>query len=68
MIKNNLIIALRNFRNQPGYTFLNIFGLTLGIASTLFILLFITEESRFDTHHENFIYQLSYNSNIVHIF
>ena len=36
MIKNNLRIALRNFKNQPGYTFLNIFGLTLGITSTLF--------------------------------
>ena len=52
MIKNNLRIALRNFKNQPGYTFLNIFGLTLGITSTLFILLYITEESRFDTYHE----------------
>lgn len=51
MINNYLTIALRNFRKQPGYTFLNIFGLTLGIASTLFILLYITEESRFDTHH-----------------
>ena len=53
MIKNYLIIALRNFKKQPGYTFLNIIGLTLGITSTLFILLYITEESRFDTHHEN---------------
>ncbi|MEL6923370.1 MAG: ABC transporter permease [Bacteroidota bacterium] len=51
MIKNYLLIALRNFRRQPGYTFLNVFGLTLGIAATLFILLYITEESRYDTHH-----------------
>lgn len=61
MIKNYLIIALRNFRRQPGYTFLNIFGLTLGIAASLFILLYITEESRFDTHHEKAdrIYRIS---------
>lgn len=52
MIKNYLTIALRNFKRQPGYTFLNIFGLTLGIAASLFILIYITEESRFDTHHE----------------
>ena len=61
MIKNYLKIALRNFRRQPGYTFLNIFGLTLGIAATLFILLYITEESRFDTYHEKAdrIYRIS---------
>lgn len=52
MLKNYFTIAFRNFKRQPGYTFLNIFGLTLGIAATLFILLYITEESRFDTHHE----------------
>ncbi|MEO1259022.1 MAG: ABC transporter permease [Bacteroidota bacterium] len=52
MLRNYLTIALRNFRRQPGYTFLNIFGLTLGIAATLFILLYITEETRYDTHHE----------------
>ena len=52
MFRNYLTIALRNFRRQPGYTFLNIFGLTIGIAATLFILLYITEETRYDTHHE----------------
>ena len=51
MFRNYLTIALRNFRRQPGYTFLNIVGLTIGIAATLFILLYITEETRFDTHH-----------------
>ena len=51
MLKNYLTIALRNFRRQPGYTLLNILGLTLGIAASLFILLYITEETRFDTQH-----------------
>ena len=51
MLRNYLTIALRNFRRQPGYTFLNIFGLTIGIAAMLFILLYITEETRFDDHH-----------------
>ncbi len=52
MFQNYLTIAMRNFRRQPGYTFLNIFGLTVGIAATLFILLYITEETRFDSHHD----------------
>lgn len=52
MLSNYLTIALRNFRRQPIYTLLNIAGLTLGIAAALLILLFITEESRFDTYHQ----------------
>lgn len=52
MIKNYLKLALRNALRQPGYTSLNVLGLTLGIASTLFILLYITEENRFDRYHE----------------
>ncbi len=61
MLKNYFQIALRNFRRQPGYTLLNILGLTIGITATLFILLYITEESRFDTYHEkaNRIYRVS---------
>lgn len=61
MLSNYLTIALRNFRRQPGYTLLNIIGLTIGIASSLFILLFITEENRFDKYHEkaNRIYRIS---------
>ena len=52
MLQNYLTIALRNFRRQPAYSALNIIGLTLGIAAALFILLYITEETRFDTYHE----------------
>ncbi|NET32381.1 MAG: FtsX-like permease family protein [Cyanothece sp. SIO1E1] len=61
MLSNYLTIALRNFRRQPIYTLLNIAGLTLGIAAALLILLFITEESRFDTYHEQSdrIYRIS---------
>ncbi len=61
MIKNYILVSLRNLRRQPGYAFLNIFGLTLGIAASLFILLYIAEESRFDTHHEKAdrIYRIS---------
>ncbi len=52
MISNYLAIALRTLKRQPGYAALNILGLTVGIASALFILLYLAEETRFDTHHE----------------
>ncbi|MCC6461770.1 MAG: ABC transporter permease [Saprospiraceae bacterium] len=51
MLSNYLKITLRNFRLNPGYTVLNVVGLTIGIAATLFILLYLTEETRFDAYH-----------------
>ena len=61
MIQNFIKIALRNFRLQPGYTILNVLGLTIGITATLFILLYLTEETRYDTYHEKAgrIYRIS---------
>ncbi len=61
MIRNYLTIALRNFSRQPAYTLLNVLGLTIGIAATLLILLYITEETRYDTYHEKAdrIYRIS---------
>lgn len=53
MIKNYLIVAWRHLRRQPGYTALNLLGLTIGISSSLIILLYLQNELGFDTHHEN---------------
>lgn len=61
MLTNFIKIALRNFTRQPGYAVLNILGLTLGVAATLFILLYTTEELSFDKYHEkaDHIYRVS---------
>ncbi|MEM9918670.1 MAG: ABC transporter permease [Bacteroidota bacterium] len=61
MLRNYFLLTLRNIRRQPGYTLLNILGLTIGITSSLFILLFIIEETRFDSQHEKAdrIYRIS---------
>jgi putative ABC transport system permease protein len=48
MIKNYIIIALRNIRRNLGYAFLNVFGLTLGIASCLVIFLIVRNELTYD--------------------
>lgn len=52
MISNYFSIAWRNLKRQPGYAALNIVGLTVGIASALFILLYLAEENRYDAYHE----------------
>ena len=51
MFKNYLKIALRNMKKQKGYTFINIFGLALGIACCMAIYLYIDFESSFDNYH-----------------
>jgi len=51
MLKNYLKIALRNLLRQKLYAFINIFGLALGVACCLLILLFVEHEWSFDKFH-----------------
>lgn len=53
MIKNYIKIALRNLRKNPGYSFINIFGLALGMGITILILLYVQHELSYDKYHEN---------------
>jgi putative ABC transport system permease protein len=48
MIKSYVIIAFRSIRRNLGYAFLNIFGLTLGIAACLVIFLVVRNELSYD--------------------
>lgn len=51
MIKNYLKIALRSLLKQRVYTFINVLGLSVGIASCLLITLFVMDEFSFDRFH-----------------
>ncbi len=53
MLTNYLKIALRNLMKHKVYTFINIAGLSVGIACCLFIALFIGNELRYDRFHNN---------------
>ncbi len=48
MIKNYIKIAWRNLKKQPFFTFLNTFGLAIGMAGALLISLYIYDELSFD--------------------
>ncbi|MFK7847966.1 MAG: FtsX-like permease family protein [Rhodothermales bacterium] len=52
MIRNYAKIALRNLLKYKGYTFINVFGLALGLVTCLFILQFIQDERSYDQFHE----------------
>jgi putative ABC transport system permease protein len=60
MLKNYILIAVRNIRQSPLYAFINIFSLAIGIAACIVIYLFITDERSFDSFHEkeSVIYRL----------
>lgn len=53
MIGSYLKTAVRHIRKRKGQSFLKIFGLSLGVASCLFIYLFVADELSFDDFHEN---------------
>lgn len=53
MLKNYLKITLRNLRKHKGYSFINITGLAVGMASTIMILLWVKDELSFDRFHQN---------------
>lgn len=53
MLKNYFKIALRNIRKNPGYSFINIFGLALGMGVSILILLYVQYELSYDTYHDN---------------
>lgn len=48
MFKNYIKIAWRSLKKQPFFTFLNTFGLAIGIAGALLISLYIYDELSFD--------------------
>ncbi|MDH4090689.1 MAG: ABC transporter permease [Cyclobacteriaceae bacterium] len=51
MLKNYLLTASRILIRQKAYSAINIFGLTLGIACSLLILLYIADELKYDRFH-----------------
>ncbi|RJP63616.1 MAG: hypothetical protein C4539_15955, partial [Ignavibacteriales bacterium] len=53
MFKNYLLIALRNIKRYRGYSLINILGLSIGIASCLFILLYVQFELSYDNYHKD---------------
>lgn len=54
MIKNYFKVALRQLIKNKGYSFLNILGLSLGMACALLILLWVNDEYQYNKFHKNY--------------
>src|SRR6202000_140119 len=51
MIKNYLLVTFRNLTKNKGFSFINIFGLAIGMAACLLILQYVSFELSFDKFH-----------------
>jgi putative ABC transport system permease protein len=54
MFRNYFNIALRSLQRNLSYSFINLAGLSIGIASTLLILLWVHDEVTFNTGFSNY--------------
>src|SRR5688500_8276198 len=59
MLKHYLNIAIRNLWRTKGFSFINITGLAVGMASAMLIILWISNELNYDQFHTNkdYLYQ-----------
>src|SRR5688572_7886961 len=53
MIKNYLKIAWRNLSKNKVFSFVNIFGLSVGLTCCMLITLYICHETGYDRYHKN---------------
>jgi putative ABC transport system permease protein len=61
MLKNYLVLFLRNLKRQKLFSVINLLGLTVSMASTLLIYLYVHHEFSFDSFHPdvNRIYRIN---------
>ncbi|MEJ2613389.1 MAG: FtsX-like permease family protein [Ignavibacteriaceae bacterium] len=64
MLKNYFKIAFRNLIRKKVFSFINIFGLAIGMACTILILLWVQDELSYDNFNKNGdnIYRVLYQS------
>jgi putative ABC transport system permease protein len=53
MFRHNMLIAYRNIIRHKGSFFINLTGLSTGLACTFLIYLWVTDELKFDRFHKN---------------
>lgn len=54
MIRNYLKIAWRSLSRSKIYSFINIIGLTVGIACCILIVMYVKDELSYDRYHKNY--------------
>ncbi len=52
LLSHAISISVRNLRRHLGYSLLNLFGLSVGIACFVMIILYVQDENSYDRFHE----------------
>ncbi len=53
MIKSYFKIGWRNLLHNKGFSFINIFGLSVGMTACVLIMLYVADEMSYDKHHKD---------------
>ena len=53
MFKNFLLLAVRNFFKNSTYSIINIFGISVGLASFIMLMLLVKYETSYDSFHND---------------
>jgi predicted lysophospholipase L1 biosynthesis ABC-type transport system permease subunit len=63
MFRNYLTIAIRHLKKNRGFSLLNMFGLSIGLACAILILLWIEDETSYNRFHKKYdhLYQVLEN-------
>src|SRR6266516_2684332 len=63
MLRTYFKIALRHIKKNKGYAFINMIGLSLGMACAILILLCVNDELQYNKFHKNYskLYQIVEN-------
>lgn len=63
MLKNYLLIALRNLKRHKAFSVINILGLAIGMAVCILIMQYVNFENSYDKFHNNYenIYRVQFN-------
>src|SRR4051812_123733 len=51
MLKNYFLTAVRSFIKQKSYSFINLAGLAIGLTCSIFIFLWVLDETSYDEFH-----------------
>jgi len=63
MLRNFFKVSIRNLIRHKSYSLINIIGLSIGMACSIIIALFVFDELSYDKYHENYenIYRIGLN-------
>src|SRR5258708_40152686 len=66
MLRNYFKIAFRNLTRNLVFSVINMAGLSIGIATSLLIMLWVADEISYDRFHKNIdnLYQVRMNANV----